>query len=358
MDQLRAVVVGTGFGLRVHVPALRSCGVEVVGLVGQDIDRTRRRAERVGIAGAFASLAVALDQCDTDIVTIASPPDSHRSMALEALDRGKHVICEKPLAVNADEAAAMCEAAARAGRVAYVGYEFRYSPTNALVNQLIEGGAIGDPRVATVVRMYSLLARPDAPAPAWWFRPESGGGWLNGNGSHAVDMIRTQLGEITSVSASLFAVHPREGGGDDSFAATFATTSGARGVFQESAALWGPPLNIWQVGGTAGTIAIDDDVVRVADESGSRTVPLPPELELDADFDVEGTNNRPWTRQEIAPYRRLVFDFCREVRGESLDSTGPQAPTFEDGRRAVEVLDAMRRSAGSGGAAVSVAEKQ
>ncbi|HXA34143.1 MAG TPA: Gfo/Idh/MocA family oxidoreductase [Acidimicrobiales bacterium] len=344
--------MGTGFGLRVHVPALRSCGVDVVGLVGQDRERTRRRAERVGIAGAFSSLTAALDECDTDIVTIASPPGSHRSMALEALGYGKHVICEKPLAVDAIEAAEMCEAAARAGRVAYVGYEFRYSPANALVNQLIQSGAIGDPRVVTVVRMYSLLARPDAPAPAWWFRPESGGGWLNGNGSHAVDMMLTQLGEIRSVSALLFAVHPREGGGDDSFAATFVTTSGARGVFQESAAVWGPPLNVWQVAGTKGTVAIDDDVVHVADESGDRPVHLPPELELEMDFDLDDTNNRPWTRQEIAPYRRLVTDFCREVRGESLDAAGPQAPTFEDGRKAVQVLDAIRRSAVLGGAAV------
>jgi predicted dehydrogenase len=124
-------------------------------------------------------------------------------------------------------------------------------------------------------------------------------------------------------------------------------------VFQESAAVWGPPLNVWQVGGTKGTVAIDDDVVHVADESGVRAIPPPPELELEMDFELEDTNNRPWTRQEIAPYRRLVTDFCREVRGESLDSTGPKAPTFEDGRKAVEVLDAMRRSASLGGASVS-----
>ena len=142
--------------------------------MGQDAERTRRRAERVKIPRAFASLTEALDVCDPDIVTIASPPDSHRSLALEALGRGRHVICEKPLAVNAKEADEMCAAAAGAGRVAYVGYEFRYRPAHALLNRQIQLGVIGDPRVVTVLRTYSLLARADAPSPEWWFRPEAG----------------------------------------------------------------------------------------------------------------------------------------------------------------------------------------
>ena len=351
---LRAVVVGTGFGLRVHVPALRSCGVEVVALVGRDAERTERRAGRVGVARAFTSLVDALDECPADMVTIASPPDTHHPFVLEALRRGKHVICEKPLAVNGAEAAEMCEAAAKAECVAYVGYEFRYGPNQALMARLLEGGAIGRPRVATIVRLYSLLAHPDAPSPDWWFQPDQGGGWLNGNGSHAIDLMRVQLGEITSVSAAVDAVHPRPGGGDDSFCVIFSTADGARGVLQESAAVWGDPLEVWKITGTAGTLSLGAGGVTLADASGTRVVPLPPDLGLE-DVDLDASDSRPWTKQEVAPYRRLVDDFCREVRGAAPRRGGPRPPTFEDGRRAVEILDSIRRSSAAGGLAVSAA---
>src|SRR5712691_9205419 len=128
---LGAVVVGTGFGARVHVPALRAGGFEVRALVGRDGERTARRAERLGIEHACTSLADALKRDGVDAVTIAAPPHSHAALAIEACEAGRHVICEKPFALDAVEAAAMLAAANSAGVTALVGHEFRWAPDRA-----------------------------------------------------------------------------------------------------------------------------------------------------------------------------------------------------------------------------------
>src|SRR5690348_12474442 len=106
-----AVVVGTGFGGRVHVPALRAAGFDVVALVGTDADRTKRRATRLGVPHACTSLSDALALGGADAVTIATPPDTHAALAIEACDAGRHVICEKPFALDSAEATAMLAAA-------------------------------------------------------------------------------------------------------------------------------------------------------------------------------------------------------------------------------------------------------
>src|SRR5882757_4860582 len=100
----RAIVVGTGFGCRVHVPALRAAGFDVVALVGRDAARTARRAERAGVPRAFDSLAAALALPGVDAVTIATPPATHAALAIEAAGAGKHMLCEKPFALDAAQA--------------------------------------------------------------------------------------------------------------------------------------------------------------------------------------------------------------------------------------------------------------
>src|SRR5262249_38109558 len=94
-----AVVVGTGFGCRVHVPALRSAGFTVHALVGRDPARTERRADRLRVEHACTSLADALALKGVDAVTIAAPPDAHAPLAMEACSAGRHVLCEKPFAL-------------------------------------------------------------------------------------------------------------------------------------------------------------------------------------------------------------------------------------------------------------------
>jgi len=348
-----AVVVGTGFGARVHAPALRAAGFDVLALVGRDPERTARRAERLGIPHSCTSLAEALALPGVDAVTIAAPPAAHASLAIEACAAGRHVICEKPFAIDAGEAVAMVSAAAAAGVTALVGHEFRWAPDRAVAARAIQEELIGEPRMATLVQYVPLVADPDAKVPEWWFDAERGGGWLGASGSHIVDQVRTWLGEFATVSATLPTVARRDGA-EDSFAVRATMQSGAEVVLQQTAAAWTPHVvGVSVVAGTDGTLEVTADGVWLSDRSGRRQLPVPADLALP---DPPATSDDPrhrYTHLEIGPYTRL----CEALRA-GVDGTAPSdrvpLPTFADGLACMQVLDAIRSSAAAQGAVVAV----
>ncbi|MER7004820.1 Gfo/Idh/MocA family oxidoreductase [Dactylosporangium sp. NPDC000555] len=340
----RAIVVGTGFGLRVHVPALRAAGFEVAGLVGQDAERTARRAQRVGVAAGFDSLATALDATGAEVVTIATPPDTHAELAGLAIAAGRHVICEKPLALSVEQAEAMTKAADAAGLVALVGTEFRWDPAVEAVRDAIASGRVGRPHTATIVRSYPILAAAEAGTPGWWFDPARGGGWLRANGTHLLDQLQLWLGPIVEVSATLGQAVPRPAGGaDDGYGVLLRTATGAVGVIQECAAAWGEPVEVTRVAGTAGTVSIVDGQALLATPDGSRRLtpdaPPPPST-------VPG-NSRPWTAREIASYTglaRWLYQRLDHPGGEAAPGF-PRPATFADGLAVLRVVEAIQASA-------------
>src|SRR5262249_39588151 len=169
--QLGVVVVGTGFGCRVHVPAARAAGLDVVALVGRDRERTARRAARSGVDASFGSLAEALQLPGSDIVVISTSPGTHAELAEEAIAAGRSVLGEKPFTLDAAEARGLVDAADRAGVVALVGHEFRFVPQRVTFRQALADGLVGPPKLATFIGHTSLVASVDAPAPPWWFDP-------------------------------------------------------------------------------------------------------------------------------------------------------------------------------------------
>jgi predicted dehydrogenase len=330
-----ALVVGTAFGCRVHVPALRAAGFEVAGLVGSDAERTKRRAEAGGIPRAFTDLDDAITRTGAKLVTIATPPRTHGPLALDAISRGCHVLCEKPFASDTAEARTILQAAERAGIVHALGHQFRWTPERAILARAIAEGLIGKPRLATLVQYMSLVASPEARMPSWWFDREAEGGWLGASGSHLVDQVRTTLGEFVSVSAALPIVSAREHVAEDSYVIKFQLANGVEGVLQQTAAAWGPGWSMTSVAGTDGTVWIESGTVKLADRNGTRNLPIPADLVL------------PEPAQ-IAPYARL----CEAVRA-AMDGRAPASavpmPTFVDGVACMEVLDAIRRSAANQG---------
>src|SRR4051812_37519915 len=108
---LGAAVVGTGFGVITHLRALRAAGFDVHALVGRNEEKAAARARMFDVAYSSNSLSGALALPGVDVVSIATPPHTHASIALEAIASGKHVVCEKPFAANAAEARTMATAA-------------------------------------------------------------------------------------------------------------------------------------------------------------------------------------------------------------------------------------------------------
>ncbi len=349
-----AVVVGTGFGTRVHVPALRAAGFRVAALVGRDGDRTQRRAERLGVAHASTSLADALALPGVAAVTIATPPSTHAELVLEAITAGKHVICEKPFALDAAQAGAMLVAAEGAGVTHLVGHEFRWATDRAVAGRAIADGAIGEPRLATLVHHLPLVADPGAKTPRWWFDRAAGGGWLGASGSHVVDQLRVWLGEIEWVSAGVHVVADRPPGtAEDSFSVHARFASGAEGVLQQSAGAWGPTVDVTRVVGSHGSVWLDHGAAWLADAAGERRLPVPPDLELPAPPAPDDDPRHRFTHLELGPYTRLCEVLRAGVEGGPAPAAVPP-PTFADGVAAMRVLDAVRTSAARGGERIAV----
>jgi predicted dehydrogenase len=136
-----------------------------------------------------------------DIVDVATPNDTHREIAVAALEAGKHVICEKPLARTAEEARAMYEAARGADGVHMVAFSYRRTPAVALAKRLIDEGAIGAVRNFRGTYLQDWSADPNSPL-SWRFRRDvAGSGALGDIGSHVLDIARLLVGEIAATNA-------------------------------------------------------------------------------------------------------------------------------------------------------------
>ena len=232
---LRAIVLGTGIGCQTHVQALRRADFDVVALVGRDAARTAERAARVGIPNAYTSLTEALALTAVDAVVVATPPNTHASLVLEAIAAGKHVVCEKPFARDQSEAVLMLAAAEEAGVVHLVGTEWRWGTSQALATRALAEGVVGTPRLATFILFGGFLAGPDVGVPEWWETADQGGGWLQAHAPHLVDQVRSSLGEFEGVSAALPRVSEHKWAAEDSFSVRFRLTNGVEGIMQESA---------------------------------------------------------------------------------------------------------------------------
>ncbi|MEO6717270.1 MAG: Gfo/Idh/MocA family oxidoreductase [Novosphingobium sp.] len=359
MANLKALVVGTGFGCRIQIPALRGAGFDVVGLVGADRARTAERALANGVSAAFTDLGEAIEATHAEVVAVSTPPHSHAALTMQALSRGSHVLCEKPFARDAAEARSMLAAATAAGKVHMLGHEFRYIAQRAAVGRAIGEGLIGEPRTVSMVQLLPHIPVWENSMPGWWFDPAEGGGWLGASMPHLADQLRTWLGEFASVSASLSAVTVSRGPVDDTFSARFAMASGAQGVIQYCAGVYGPMMDLAHVSGSLGSIWTDGAGIKIADKNGTRDYAIPADLALPSPPPVGGDPrhlDERWKSLvgiELAPYTMLCCAFRAAILGET--SPSPVEPaTFADGVAAMEIIDAFRASAADGGKLVEV----
>ena len=199
-----AAVIGTGFIGTVHVEALRRIGVQVRGVLGSTPERGAARAEALGVPRAYASLEDLLDDPTVDAVHVTSPNDLHLPQAKAVLAAGRHVICEKPLAMSAAESRELVELAARSGLVNAANFNIRYYPLNQHAHDLVSAGGVGDVRLVTGRYFQDwLLLETDW---NWRLQPERGGALraVGDIGSHWLDLTAFITGHrIVSVMAEL-----------------------------------------------------------------------------------------------------------------------------------------------------------
>ncbi len=210
MSQLRAAVVGTGFMGWVHVEALRRAGVEVAGILGSSAEKSQVEASRLALPRAYASFDEVLADERVDSVHIATPNRLHFEMAGAVLKAGKHVLCEKPLAMNLEESAALVELSRQhPQQAAGVNYNIRFYPLCLEARERIRSGAIGEVFHISGGYVQDWLLKPTDYN--WRVLADEGGELraVSDIGTHWLDLVHSITGlEVESLCADLRTVHP------------------------------------------------------------------------------------------------------------------------------------------------------
>jgi predicted dehydrogenase len=357
---LRVGIIGVGFGTVVHVPGFASEGWEIPAIWGRRTERAREKAEKlVGELGLAAVPEVPEDwrdlvnRDDIDAVAITTPPGPHLEMAREALNAGKHVLCEKPFALNAGEAETLRALAREKGLTAMVAHEFRFAPQRAQIKDLLEAGRIGTPELVSIDLLMGR-PRPETPPPYTWAADTSqGGGLLGALGSHYIDGLRHWFGDVAEVSGKLVTRLPervdRESGAamtadtDDTFSMRLEFESGVLATMTASSAVAPNQGARITIAGSKGVLMATqggpnpapDGVVLVGDAADRQLLAL----EVDAKYTpIEDDRD-----QRLAAFRLLLREFERGIR----EGVSP-VPNFDDAFACQQVLDAVRESSRSG----------
>ena len=201
-------IIGVGFGAQVHVPGFRSEGWDVAAICSRSREKAQKAADEAGIASVYTDPMELIRRDDISAVAIITPPGAHHALSLAALAAGKHVLCEKPFAIDAKQAEEMRAAAEKAGRTAMIAHEFRHTPQRAYIRQLIADGYIGKFQLCTIELFLDRYVTAQPRALTWNAYKAEGGGLLGALGSHYIDGLRFWFGEIASVTGWLAALRP------------------------------------------------------------------------------------------------------------------------------------------------------
>jgi predicted dehydrogenase len=367
-------LVGYGFMGRAHSLAWATVGqVFELGLsparrvlCGRDEARAREVAETFGWPGVETDWRAVVAREDVQVVDICTPGSSHAEIAVAALEAGKHVLCEKPLAntlAEAEQMAAAARSAAQRGQVAMVGFNYRRVPALALAQTLIAGGSLGRIRHVRASYLQDWLADPEFPL-AWRLRrDEAGSGALGDLGAHIVDLAQFLTGDqitaVCGITETFVKERPLPAEGISGLAGSGA--GDARGtVSVDDAALF---LARLQSGALASFEATRFALGRknamrleVNGENGSLSFDLERlnELEVFQPDDHAGfrrvlvtESSDPYLSAWWPPGHVLGWEhtFVHEVRDlvAGIQAGDPPRPNFDDGLSVQRVLDAVQR---------------
>lgn len=344
---MKVGIVGASFARAAYLPALKHVpGAEVVAIASSRLSSAQGAATEFGVGAAYDDWQEMLDRHQLDLVLIATPTDLHAPITLAALEKGAHVLCEKPTAMDAGEAAAMLDKAEAFGRLHMIDHELRFNPNRAKVAEMIANGDLGEIRHVNIANIGSSWANPAArPKGDWWSLAEHGGGRLGANGSHQVDMLRWWLGPVKSVMGQALTIIPDRldktsseawtATADDLSYFTLEMTSGALAHVFMSGVAANNIGNLTQVFGSKGTILLDndDEKLRFAKAGGS----FEDITVADPNAALPGLNKGIWNVSVVDALRELkaAMDDGRKLR---------QGATFFDGLANQLVLDSVKQS--------------
>lgn len=364
MAKVRVGMIGYQFMGKAHTHAYRDVpfyfGSEtkpvLQAIAGRHEEAVRKAADEMGWRSYETDWRRLIEREDIDLIDIVTPNNTHAEMAIAAAEAGKHVICEKPLAMTVEEAERMAEAVKRNNVVHMVSHNYRFAPAVQVTKQLIDGGRLGKIHHIRAQYLQDWLADPKAPM-AWRLRKEvTGSGALGDIGAHIIDLARFLVGEFKEISGMMQTFvknrpfEDREGMGevdvDDAAAFLARFENGAFGVFEATRFAGGNRNgNRFEINGEKGSIRWDLEKlneleVYFADDEtglqGFRTISCTEEAHPYA--------GAYWPPGHIIGYEHTFINLMSELMKGISEGYAP-SPNFDDGLNNQMVLDAVARSA-------------
>jgi predicted dehydrogenase len=349
---MRVGLIGTGFGTRVQAPGFAEApGVELVAICSAQRARAEAAANEFAVPSFTDDYRELLARDDIELVSVCTPPHLHREMTIAALEAGKHVLCEKPLALDTGEAIEMVERAAAADVVNAVNHQNRYIASRHHFCDLVRSGMLGELRLVRSSHHAGYATSPYM-EPYWftWVSERSkGGGMVNGLLSHHIDLLRYFFGDITDVvgrPATLLPDRPvlpfdyRDGdrlGPDiepvgrrpvdvDDTVTMMGTIAGVPFGTMASWAVYHGAGERFEAFGSEGTLILDGNRVLAgrADEPSLSEVSIPP-------VQAPGLESQ-------SPFAALAADLARAVDAGATDTS---FATLADGLAVQRVIDAV-----------------
>lgn len=338
---IRIGIVGCNYGRLVHLPAFRfDPRCTVIGLAGSDLARTTAMAQASNVPLACGNWTELVEHPDIDAVTIAAPPRLQPEIAVRALELGKPVFAEKPIAADLAGAEAMVRAASASGEPTMVDFNFSAILIWRKAKALLDQGAIGRLRHVTVnwnVENYGTRMR----IKNWKALGENGGGALGNFVSHSFHYLEWMCGSITGLSARLSGL-PDEPSMETNATVSMNFQSGATGSLAMSCASYlgsGHRLEFYGEDGTLTLTNVTPDYMRgfelkLAHRPATTLTAVEVDDPVDLHFPADG---------RIAPVSRLATEFI-----DAIQSGRPAVPGFTEGLRVQVLLDAARRANNGG----------
>ncbi len=366
MKRYRIGLIGSGYIGRAHSIALQEVGAvfpEVATpvceiLADRDAATAAKSAADMGFSRSTGDWRELIADPAVDAVDICSPNYLHKEMALAAIAAGKHVWCEKPLALDSAEAKEVADAAARAGVVHLIGFNYSLNPLIRLAQAMIADGSIGTVMGFSGRYFEDYMADPAVPHSWRCVRKLAGAGALADLGSHLIDMAEILLGPIESVFADLETVHAkrRAANGDmlpveneDIARSLVRFARGVGGSFEISRVATGFKCGLtFTVFGSHGAISFDQERMNElrhfssadpADRRGFRTI-------------LAGPQHPDYAPFCPAPGHGLGINDLKVIEARNflraMDGGAAAKPGFDVGLRVQRVMDAMERSHAAG----------
>lgn len=337
-------IIGTGFGGKIHLPGFQKIkGVRVLGLSGKNFEKTKELAKKYKVPLIFKNWKELARHPKIQAVSVATPPYLHAPMALAAIRAGKHVFCEKPLAMNPLEAAKMLKAAQKSKLCHAIDFEFREMPLFKFFKELLRQKRIGRLRYINISLLTGGRASTKVPF-SWQNDAKLGGGTLFAYASHMVDYIEWFFGRIAKVSANLSIAKKHTGGRK-------VTADDTCDILMELKD--GTPLNLRVSNVLSGG---SGHSVTVYGEKGALKLQNQNLLDMAYGFEIWETKFQEFSPKKLALPRRFgklpkypdgrlaLFIKTAEKFIASVKKGKNLGPSFEESLRAQMILDAVKKS--------------